>query len=405
MAIPKGSFYEPLEKKGITEILSQNLLLFSQKYPGKPLKALFDQIGANYEISVLEESFVITLKVMEENFEKGISLFMDSFLFPEFNKIKFKSSKKAALGNLKIALTDPQVLSEYHLFDLAFGKNHPLGKNQTPYTIKNINFKDLEIEFEKLRDTKNWGIYISSPWQREKVEAILLDILKNYEIKNLNSYNLEKINFKEKPKVRIVPKKDLTQVAINLLIPAPSRKSEDYLPLKISFYSFAEGGFSARILKKIRVEMSSTYGVLGSYDSFKEAGFFQISGMVKNAEFKKIIEIIKEMYKEWRKEGITEEELEEAKSFYLKSFRTIKDDPLDWGSFLLKNHIYNFPENYDEILLEKLKNIKLEDIMIAHKNLPEEIPFWCFLGDENILKPVATSALGDVEIKKYFDFE
>lgn len=403
MAIPKGSFFEPLEKKGISEILSQNLLLFSQNYPGIPLKALFDQTGASYEISVLEESFVITLKVMEENFEKGLSLLMDSFLHPEFNKVKFKSSKKMALGNLKIALTDPQILSEYHLFDLAFGKNHPLGKNQTPATIKNINLKDLETEFEKLRDTKNWGIYISSPWQREKVEIVFMDVLKKYEIKNLNSYNLEKINFQEKPKVRIVSRKGLTQVAINLLIPAPSRKLEDYLPLKISFYSFAEGGFSARILKKIRVEMSSTYGVLGSYDAFKEAGFFQISGMVKNADFKKAVEIIREMYKEWKNEGITEKEMEEAKSFYLKSFSTIKDDPLDWGSFLLKNHIYNFPENYDELLLENLKNIKLEDIKRAHKNLPEEIPFWCFLGDENILKPVALS-IGEVEKKDIFDF-
>lgn len=403
IAIPKGNFYEPLQKKGITEILSANLFLYSQKYKNQELKGIFDKTGADYEISVSEEAISITLKVMEENFEKGLILLLDSFLFPEFSRIKFKSSRKMALGSLKIALTDPQLVSEYHLFDMVFGKNHPLGKNQTPETIKNIKFKDLNEEFENLRNTKNWGIFISSPWQKEKIFEKIQKILKNYEIKNLNSYSLPETDFSDKKRVRIVPKKNLTQVPINILIPSVPRKAEEYLPLKISYYNFAEGGFSSRILKKIRVEMGSTYGVLGSFDSFKQIGYFQISGMVKNADFQKSVEILKEIYEKWKKEGISQEELEEAKSFYIKNFRTLKDDPLDWGNFILKNHIYNFPENYDEILLERIKNINLEDILKAHLKLPENIPFWCFLGDEKIIEPVALN-LGKFEIKKYFDF-
>lgn len=401
IVIPKGSLSEPIEKKGIMEILSENLFIFSKKYK-EELKPIFDRLGANFDISVSEEATLITLKVIKENFEEALSILLDFFHYPEFKEKKLKSSKKHAIGNLKIALTDPQTVSEMHLFDFAFGKENPLGKNQTPGTIKNIKLNDLISQYEILRDTKNGGIFVSSPEEEGKIKEKIFDVLSKYELKNLNLFELKESKIDLKKKARIIPKKGMTQVSINLLIPAFPRVSIDYIPLKISFYTFAEGGFSSRILRKIRVEMSSTYGVLGSYDAFKDIGYLQISGMVKNNEFQKTVKIIKELYKEWKKEGIKEEELDEAKQFYLNSFQTIKDDPLEWGSFLLKNYIQNLPENYYEILIERIKNLSLEDIKDVHKKLLEEIPFWVFLGEEKIIRPVA-EMIGEFEIKKYYD--
>jgi len=403
IVIPKGEFSEPLEKKGIMEVLSENLFIYSSKYK-EELKPIFDREGANFDISVSEEATLITLKVIKENFEGAFSLLLDSFFFPEFKEKKLKSSKKQAIGNLKISLTDPQIVSEMHLFNFVFGKNHPLGKNQTIKTIKNIKLKDLNNEFNLLKDTKNWGIFISSPVEKEKIINSITDVMKRYELKNMNFFELKDTKLDLKPKVRIVPKKGMTQVSINLLIPSFPRVSPDYIPLKISFYTFSEGGFSSRILKEIRVEMGSTYGVLGSYNAFKNIGYFQISGMVKNNDFQKAVEIIKDLYKDWRKEGIKEDELEEAKQFYLNSFKTIKDDPLEWGSFLLKNYIQDLPENYYDVLIERIKNLNLEDLEEVHKKLEEEIPFWVFLGDEKIIKPIA-EMLGETEVKNYFDIE
>ncbi len=401
IVIPKGSLSEPVEKKGIMEILSENLFIYSKKYK-EELKPIFDRLGANFDISVSEEATLITLKVIKENFEKALSILLDFLHYPAFKEKNLKSSKKQAIGNLKISLTDPQIVSEMHLFDFVFGKENPLGKSQTPKTTKNIKLKDLISQYERLKDTRNWGIFISSPEEEGKIKEKIFRTLSKYELKNLDLFELKEVKLELKPKVRIIPKKDMTQVSINLLIPAFPRTSIDYIPLKTSFYSLAEGGFSSRILREIRVEMSSTYGVLGSYDAFKDIGYLQISGMVKNNDFQKTVEIIEKLYKEWKNEGINVEELEEAKQFYLNSFKTIKDDPLEWGSFLLKNHIQDLPENYYEILIERIKNLRLEDIKEVNKKLLEEIPFWVFLGEEKIIKPVA-EMVGEFEIKSYYD--
>lgn len=402
--IPKGTFFEPIEKKGVDEALISNLFLFSEKYKNKELRPLFDVLGSSTEIALSEEFTLISLTSFEENFEKAIKLFFDSLFFPEFEEKKLESSKKTLIGGLKIMLTDPQFISECHLFELSFGEKHPLGKNQNIKMLKSINLNDIKKEYDALIETKNWAIFISSPWDKEKIQDILFELFKNYGSKNKNSYDLNKVPSIDKPKVRIVPKKGMTQVVINALILSEPRKSDFYFPLKLSFYIFAEGGFSSRILRKIRVDMGSTYGVTGAYDVFKNIGYFQIGGMVKNEDFSKTVEMLKNLYKEWRVEGINKDELQEAKSFYLKTFSTLKDDPLDWGSFLLKNHLHGFPENYDEILINKIKDLSLEDIMNAHKKLPEEIPFWCFLGDEKIIKPAA-SASGEFEVKNYFDLK
>lgn len=402
--IPKGNFSEPLEKKGVMECLINNLFLYSKNYKDKELRPLFDILGSSFEISTSDEFTLITFQVIEENLVKAVSLLFESLFFAEFKVEKLKSAIKGLKGAIKISFSDPQYISECHLFELSFGKNHPLGKNQTIKTLKNIKLNDLNLEYENLKNTKDWAIFISSPWEKEKILKPILEIINKYEFKNKNTYKLPEISTKLMPKVRVVPKKGFSQVALNLLITAEPRNSQDYIPLKLSFYNFAEGGFSSRILGKIRVEMGSTYDLIGVYDAYKEIGYFQISGMVNNNNFSKAVDVIKKSYEEWKTDGISEEELEDAKAFYSNSFETIKDDPLDYGSFLLKNHLYGFPENYDEILIEKIKSLKIEDIKRAHHKLPQEIPFWCFLGDEKIIRPVSEK-IGNTEFKNYFDFE
>lgn len=403
MAIPYGSFFEPVEMKGILGCLCENFFILSKKFEDKRLKDLLDPLGAVAEAEAGEEACVFLLGVLEENLKEALKIFIDSFFNLELLESLIESTKKNEIGKLKISLADPQYVSECHLFNLCFGEKHPLGRNQTIASIKKIKKSLLYLEYEKFLKTKNWGMYIASPWEKERVLEILKDCLKDYKIEGNLEYKLPPLNGK-KGRVRIVPKKGFSQVAINALIPAFPRTSNYYVPLKISFYSFAEGGFSSRIFKELRVEMGSTYGVSGIYEAFKEIGFMKICGMVKNEDFEKAIKIICKNYEKWRKESLDEKEFEEAKAYHLNVFKTLKDDILNYGEFLIKNHVQNLPENYEEVLIEKIKALKIDELMEALNFLDEKIPFWCFLGNEKIIKPIASS-LGEFEIKDYYDFK
>ncbi len=401
ITIPKGIFSEPLNKKGIHNYLDRNLLIFSKKKEGF-LKKYFDKIGAQGEVSSFEENTMISLEVMEENLKIGLELLLDSFFSPKFEENYLKMIRKNILGELDILLSDPQAIAERNIFNLVFGSNHPMGLFETKKSIKSIEKKDLIDEYNKLIDTKNWGLFISSPMEEEKAKEIINEVFSRYKLKNEREYPLPEFKKRDKPIIRIIPKKELTQIYIGFLIFAPPRISLNYPIFKISFYTFAEGGFSSKLLQKIRVEQGSTYDLSGKYDAFKEMGYLFINGMVKKEDFDKIIKTVEESYQIWRKKGPEEAEIEEAKEFLIKNLDTIKDDPLTYGSFLLKNHLHNLEGNFLEFLKGKIKEVDREKILNSHLILPEKIPYWCFLGDEKIIKPLAEN-LGEVEVKGYFD--
>ncbi len=401
ITIPKGVFSEPLNKKGIHNYLDRNLLIFSEKKEGL-LKKYFDKIGAQGEVSSFEENTIISLEVMEENLKIGLELLLDSFFFPIFDDNYLKITKKNTLGEFNILISDPQAIAERNLFNFVFGSNHPMVLFETRKSIKKMEKKDLIEEYNKLIDTKNWGLFISSPMEEEKAKEIINEVFSKYKLKNEREYSLPKFKKRDKPIIRVIPKKEFTQIYIGFLIFAPPRISTNYPEFKISFYTFAEGGFSSMLLQKIRVEQGSTYDLSGKYEAFKETGYLFINGMVKKEDFEKIIKTIEESYQDWKTKGPKEEEIEEAKNFLIKNLDTIKDDPLTYGSFLLKNHIHNLDENFLEFLKEKIKEVDREKILNSHSILPEKIPYWCFLGDEKIIKSLAKN-IGEVEVKGYFD--
>ena len=162
------------------------------------------------------------------------------------------------------------------------------------------------------------------------------------------------------------------------------RDSVDFYPLYIANYIFGESGLSSRLSKIIREREGLTYGVY-TYLSNSDAVALIEGGYSSTPEnFEKAKELLKKEWLKLGKEGVSTQELDEAKksllnSFYLR-FATI-DGISDMLTAMQK---YNLGIDFLDKRNDYIRNVSNKDVNAAAKKYFNSIPDFVNIGVDNL---------------------
>ena len=120
--------------------------------------------------------------------------------------------------------------------------------------------------------------------------------------------------------VQIIHRSDLTQSQIRMGHPCIQRTSPDHDVFQVANYVLGGGGFSSRLMEKIRSQKGYTYGISSHFKGRVQPGPFVISTFTPNENVAAVVGDVLEVLDTFVVEGPTPKELEEAKNFYLGSF-------------------------------------------------------------------------------------
>ena len=101
-----------------------------------------------------------------------------------------------------------------------------------------------------------------------------------------------------------VNRTDLTQIQIRVGLLGITRKDPAYIPFRVMNYIFGGGGFSSRLMQRIRAEKGYTYGVGSTFQAGRIPGPFVISTFTPTATTIPAIEEIITVMKEFITRGI-----------------------------------------------------------------------------------------------------
>jgi predicted Zn-dependent peptidase len=114
----------------------------------------------------------------------------------------------------------------------------------------------------------------------------------------------------------LVDKPDSTQTYFNIGYLGISRTSPDRVGLAVVNTLFG-GRFTSRLNTALRINSGLTYGARSSFEQLLRTGPFVISSYTRNATTEKALDMTLEVLAEFRKNGVTQAELDSAKA-YLK---------------------------------------------------------------------------------------
>ena len=380
--IKGGSDMDSLGKKGINKILSSLLTRGCKGFNNFTLSEYIESYGAELNQEVFEDGISISIKCLNEHFNKLFPLLDLIINKPTLSEIEFKKVKKSSIDHIKKDKENP--------FNICFEKWRKIVYSNHPYAFNTIgNAKDVsKITYEDvLLEFKNFK-------SRDKYL-----ISNNIEINGLNINTLEKKPLEEKsiPKNNDLITKnrfnfnnnDSNQTIIMIGNQTCSRRSSEYLPLKV-LESYLSYGMSAALFKLFREKHGITYD-LGVYYPIRSGNApFLIYLSVSNEQALFAFELLSALWKDLLLKPLIDAEIFLAKE-KLK------------GSFLLGN------QSLDEILQRKIQlisygissisehdlNLKIEEIsaldIFKLTNKYFSKPFLSISGNKNICLEIFNS--------------
>ena len=185
----------------------------------------------------------------------------------------------------------------------------------------------------------------------------------------------KKVSFPEIPEPKPVKGKhvifvsmDVNQAYIEMGNLGIRRANPDYNRLRVFNYILGGGGFVSRLFKEVRNKNGYAYDV----HSYFEAGLYFKGPFVIGTETKletanDAIEDILNVLKNTLDEGLTEDELNDTKAFYLGSIPRRTETYNQVASSLINKVLYGLPDFYWMKEVEEIQKLTLKEVNEAGK--------------------------------------
>ncbi len=368
-----GSNMDIEEKKGINQILCSLLTRGCKGFGNLAFSEYVDSHGAELNLETLEDGMIISLKSLDEHFNKLLPLLNLIINEPSLSYNQFQNVKKTTISTLKKDRENP--------FNITFEKwrkivylKHCYAYNSSGYEedILKITHNDILTEYENF---KNRNKYVIS--NNLNIKNKSFDLINQNKI----AHNVESKNHNNNPNLLnrfVSTHQKSNQIILMLGNQTCPISSHEYLPLKI-LESYLSYGMSSVLFKLFRERNGLTYEV-GVYNPCRiENSPFLVYFSVSNKNALLAFEILSELWSKLLSSSIIEKDIYLAK-IKLKSSFLISNQTLDE---ILQRKIqyigYKLDQNYD--FLKKINDVSSSDILkVTRKYLGK--PFLSIYGDE-----------------------
>ncbi len=317
------------------------------------------------------ETFSIELSSLREKFDEGVENFYELLNDPNFSKKSFEKIKLLKLATIEKKKSDFDYTAKLGLNKLRY-KDTPLENPSigTTESLDILTLKDVENFYKENMTLSKVVVIVGGDIELVEAKKLAKKLLSKMEVgesEKLISFD----SLKKEDLVEII--KDTEQAYIYFGSPFyMSVDDKDIYKSKVAGFILGSGGFGSRLMEEVRVKRGLAYSAYGrisinkSYSQF--SGYLQTKLENQDGAMK----LVKEVINEFVKNGVTKDELEQAKKFIIGS------EPLRNETLSSRLH-RTFQEYYRGLelghsqkelkMIEKLTLKELNDFIASHKEI------------------------------------
>lgn len=351
------------DKAGMLSMVGQMMTGGTATRTKDQLDEEIDFIGASLEASA-SSIYAASLKKHQE---KVLELMTDVLYNPVFPQEELDKLKKQMISGLAASKDDPNAISGRLTSTLNFGASHPYGESETEATVKNITVEDIKSYYGIYFKPNIAYLAIVGDINKKEAEALVKKYFSKWQKGTVPTHSYDKPISPAKNTIALVDRSASVQSVVDVTYPLEMNLSNpDYLASRLLNYILG-GGSSSRLFMNLREKKGYTYGAYSSIGADKLITSFSANASVKQtATDSAITEIIYEI-RNLRDNGITEEELINAKANLSGSFGRSLESPSTIANFAINTERYKLPQDFYATYLQKLNALTVADINAAAK--------------------------------------
>ncbi|WP_323664955.1 M16 family metallopeptidase [Aliarcobacter butzleri] len=371
LVFQNSGYIQDKDKNGLVNLSSSILNEGTKELGSSNFAQILDENAITIHSSNGFETFVIEISSLKEQSKKAVSLLNDLLKSPNFTQSSLDKIKTIQTGYLKRKENDFDFIAQNQLKALLF-KDTAL-ENPSSGTIESISkieLKDIENFLSKTISLNNLIIVAGGNFTQKEIETLIKPILENLKIGEKSE--VKKIDFKSQKSEKTL-QRDTEQAYIYFgsSFNIDSKDEENY-KAKVASFILGGSGFGSRLMEEIRVKRGLAYSAYGNISINKTHTYFSGYLQTKNETAKEAQELVSKLVDEFVENGVTQEELTAAKNFLLGS-EPLRNETLAQRlnkAFTL--YYRGLDQDYSKKELEKIQNLKLEDLnnyIKSHKEI------------------------------------
>jgi len=311
-----GDVQDPAGKSGLAELMSSLLDEGAGNLSSRAFQARMDDLGA--DVSFWSTSDVIggSLRVLAENRTAAVALLAQAVQKPRFDEDAFNRVREQMVVGLHSVAKNPETIAQRKFATMIYGK-HPYANWTTPETLGKITRNDLRIAHGKLFARDNVTVAIVGALTQQEAEKILTGLFDALPQKaQLQPVAPVKLHLNG---LSTVPY-DMPQTAITLIYPGVARSDPQYYAAYLMSYTLGGPGLTSRLFAQVREKQGLAYGINSSLVNKDYASMLAINTATRAEQAKNSLKTIRSEVRKMVDEGISAEELAEAKSYVIGAY-------------------------------------------------------------------------------------
>ena len=314
-----GAYFDSFGKEGTSTFVAALLDEGSGSLTSKEFKDEMKNLGMKLDFRSSKDELSVSFQTISKNSKKSFKLLRSSLIEPRFDSKEIEKIRNQIISSLKIKESNLQSFSSQQ-FEKNFYLDHKFSRNVegSLKSIKDIKKTDLQ-EYQRKNFTKSNLIIgisgdISKLEMKKQLDVIFGDLPegdeKNFFIKDIKEVRTGELKIKKKS----------PQTSVIFGHNGLERNDEKYFAARIANYVLGGGGFQSKLYKKIREENGLVYSIY-SYLLPNAGGGIILGGFqTKNENVNTTLDLLKKEWLNLKEKGITQEELNNAKSYFIGSF-------------------------------------------------------------------------------------
>jgi zinc protease len=377
-----GASLDPADLPGLASLTARMVREGgTRRLPPAEFDETLDFLATETAVAATDTFTTATMSCLKANFAESLGLFVEMLKAPGFDAARLDTTKSRLVEYLKQRNDDAASILGREWKRLVFGTSHFESAEPTGATVAALSREKLTEMHARVFHPGNAIVAVSGDFEEAEMLAALAKAFTGWERGSVAPDPAAPTATLE-PGLYHVPK-DIPQGKVTIGHRSITRDDPDAIPLLLLDEILGAGGFTSRLMQKVRSNEGLAYSVRSAVSPrVTYPGDFRAGFESKNSTVALATKIVLDEIRAVREELVTEDELETAKRGLIETFpRQFESKPKMLGVFV-NDEWTNRPKDFWKTFREKVSAVTREDLKrVAQKYLDPETMAILVVGD------------------------
>ncbi|MCA0908021.1 insulinase family protein [Ruegeria marisrubri] len=355
-----GTSLDDPDKRGAVNLMSGLIEEGAGDMDARTYARELEALAASFRYNAGDDSVSISARFLSENRDEVIDLLRTTIHEPRFDQDAVDRVRAQVLSGLRSDQTDPNEIAGLTFAQMAYG-DHPYGSEGkgTIESVSALTRDDVVAAYEGVFAKDRLYVGAVGDITAEELGTLLDTLLGDLPDTGKPIPGKAEVNI---PGGVSVVEFDTPQSVALFGQAGIDRDDPDFFAAFVLNHILGGGGFESRLMQEVREKRGLTYGV-GTYLVPKDlASVYLGSVSSANDRIAEAIDVIRDEWARAATEGVTQEELDDAKTYLTGAYPLRFDGNGQIASIMVGMQMEGLPIDYIATRNDKVNAVTLEDV-------------------------------------------